>query len=224
MKKTDSNKIVGIVTAVVLLALFVYMGIQHRRINRLQNENQLKTIELSTLRDTVAVYQNKAGELTYKLTVAEVSRSNLKESLQTAGFEIKKLQERDINWRKVTTALRAQLAATGSGTVQLTDTFRIVQRDTVNYLAFDSWTNNFLTLSNGEIYNRQLTFDYQYCTGIDFVTTGTRKETVVSVMLTDPQAAITTATSITVTHKKKIWERGWLWAVLGFTGGILISK
>jgi hypothetical protein len=211
-------------TVLFLLAAFVYLGIQHRRINRLQQEKQLQSIELSTLRDTVAVYQSKNGELTYKLSVVEVSHRNLKESLETAGFDIKKLKERDIAWRKVTAALRMQLAATGSGTVQLTDTFRIVERDTVNYLAFETWSNNFLTLNNGEIFNRQLTFDYQYRTGIDFLTTGKRRETVVSVILSDPNATITTGNSITVKHEKRIWERGWVWAVVGFAGGVIVSK
>lgn len=222
--KTNSQKILLILSGAIILALFVYMSIQNRRINRLQDENHLKAIELSTLKDTVAVYRDKNGELTYKLTVIEVNSRNLKESLETAGFEIKKLKEKDVQWKKITSALRMQLAATGSGSVQLIDTFRIVERDTVSYLTFDSWSNNHLSLYNGEIFNNQLNFDYQYRTGVDFLTTEARKETIVSVMLSDPKAKITTASSITVKHEKRLWERGWFWGAIGLGTGILISR
>lgn len=222
MKKTDSNKIVGIVTLVVLVALFAYMGYQNRRINRLQNENQLKAIELSSLRDTIAVYQSKNGDLTYKLSAIEVSRSNLKESLELAGFEIKKLKERDINWREVTNALKLELEAAGQGETALTDSFYVFKTDTVQYSTF-GWTNDFLAFS-GSVQDERLFFDYNYKTGISIIQEPRRQETVVSVFLTDPQAAITTANSITVKHKQKIFQRGWVWAVIGFTGGILLTK
>lgn len=211
-------------TIIFILATFIYIGIQHLRINHWKDANQLQAVELSTLKDSVSVYQSKTGELTYKLTSVEIEKSNLKRSLEFAGFDIKELKERDIAWRKVTAALRAELAATGHVETTVTDTFRIVEKDTVYFQKVNNWSNNYLSLFNAEIANKKLDFDYRYTTGIDFLTSGTRKETVVSVILSDPNASISTANSITVTHKKKIWERGWVWAVVGLTGGILIAK
>ena len=224
MKKFDSNKIVGTITLGLILMLFIYMGFQNRKINRLQDQNQLQSIELSTLKDTVAVYQDKNGELTYKLGVVEVNISNLKESLATAGFNIQKLKEKDIAWRKVTAALRMQLAATGSGETTVTDTFRIEKTDTLYFLEVQDWSNNHLTLFNSKIENNKLIFDYKYQTGISIIQESKRKETLISVMLTDPKASIITANSITVKHEKKLWKKPWIWAVVGFAGGVIATR
>jgi hypothetical protein len=184
--KADSNKIVLILTVAAMIAIFVYFGVQNRRINRLQDQNQLQLIELSTLKDTVAVYRDKNGELTYKLDVVEINNSNLKESLETAGFNIQKLKEKDIAWRKVTATLKMQLAATGRGETTVTDTFRTVSIDTVYFQNIADWSNNYLSLFNAEILNKKLHFDYSYQTGISIIQESKRKETIVSVMLTDP--------------------------------------
>jgi hypothetical protein len=206
------------------LLIFIYIGVQHREIKRLTKENQLNTVELSTFKDIVAVHESKTGELTYKLSVVEISHSNLKKSLELSGFEIKKLKEKDIAWRKVNSALRMQLAATGTVSANLTDTFRIENTDTVYFSKFEPWSNNFLSIYDGEIVKKKLTFEYGYQTGISIIQEPRRKETIVNVFLTDPKAEITTANSITVKHKKRIWEHGWLWAAIGLTGGILIAK
>lgn len=220
--KTNSNKLVGILTVAIMIALFVYLGIQNRRINRLQDENELKSVELSTLKDTVAVYKNKAGELTYKLSVVEVSHSNLKESLELANFDIKKLRENDINWRKINNALKLELEATGHGETALRDSFYLMKTDTIKYSTF-AWSNKFLDFS-GSIQNENLFFDYKYRTGISIIQQPRRKETIVSVFMTDPNASITSANSITVKHEKRFYEKPWLWAVIGFGTGIIVSK
>jgi hypothetical protein len=211
-------------TIILILATFIYIGIQHRRINHLRDANQLQAVELSTLNDSVLVYKSKSGELTYKLSSVEIEKGNIKRSLELAGFDIKELRERDIAWRKITSALRMQLAATGSGETTVTDTFRIERIDTIYFQKVADWTNNNLSLFNAEIVNKKLNFDYRYTTGIDFLTSGTHKETVVSVILSDPNASITTANSITVAHKKRLWERGWLWAVVGFGTGVFLTR
>lgn len=214
-----------IAAAVFILATFIYIGIQHLRINHYKDVSQLQAVELSTLNDSVSVYKSKTGELTYKLSSVEIDRGNLRRSLEFAGFDIKELRERDIAWRKITSALRAQLAATGSGSTTVTDTFRIEKTDTIYFSKVADWSNSYLSLFNSKIENSRLTFDYTYKTGIEILQTQkTRSATIVSVVLTDPNAAIVSANSITIKHKKRFWERGWVWAVVGFTGGVLITR
>lgn len=220
-----SQKTLWIAAISFILATFIYMGIQHRRINHYKDVSQLQAVELSTLKDTVKVYRNKAGDLTSKFNSIEVDRDNLKRSLEFAGFDIKELNERDINWRKVTSALRMQLAATGHVETDIKpDTFRIENTDTVYFSTVEPWSNQYLSIFNGEIVKKKLVFDYRYQTRISIIPTPGRKETIVNVFLTDPKAEITSANSITIKHKKQIWERGWLWAVVGFGTGILISR
>jgi len=217
-----NQKVLWILSILFILATFIHIGVVNRKIKRLNEINQMQAIQLSTLNDSVSVYQNKAGELTYKLSVVEVDHSNLKESLAMANFDIKKLRENDINWRKINNALKLELAAAGHGETALTDSFYLVKTDTIQYSAF-TWSNNFLNLQ-GSVQDERLFFDYKYKTGISIFQEQKRKETVVSVMLTDPNASISTANSITVKHKKRIWERGWLWAVVGFTGGVIATR
>lgn len=220
--KTD--KTLWICTIAFIVLTFIYTGIQHRKINRMQTENQLQALELSILNDSVTVYKSKTGELTYKLTSVEIEKGNLKKSLELIGIDKKILKERDIAWRQITAALRAELEAKGTGQTTLTDTFRIEKTDTIYYTRVNDWSNGNLSLFNSKIENSKLSFDYRYKTGIDFFTTNTRKKTTVSVILTDPNAEITTASSITVPHKKKWFERPAIWAIAGFGAGVLIVK
>lgn len=229
----NNQKTLWIATIAFILFTFVYIGIQHRKINKMGDANQLQAVELSTLKDSVLVYKSKSGELTYKLSSVEIEKGNLKRSLEFAGFDIKDLKERDIKWRKVTAALRAELAATGHGETTVTDTFRIEparpghsggKTDTVYFSKVSDWSNSYLSLFNSKIENSRLKFDYSYKTGISILQTQNRKATIVSVSLTDPNAAIVSGNSITIKHKKKIWERGWLWVAVGFGTGILISR
>jgi hypothetical protein len=222
--KAGGDKKLWILSSIFILAVFVYIGIQHRKIDRLSDENQLKAIELSTLKDTVAVYRNKAGESTYKLISVEIEKQNLKKSLELAAFDIKDLKDRDIKWRKVTSALRMQLAATGSGETSITDTFRINSIDTVYFQKVSDWTNNYLSIFDTEIVNRKLNFNYQYKTGISIIQEQKRKETVVSVFLTDPNASITTGNSISVKQKKRFYEKPYIWSAVAFFAGVFISR
>jgi len=214
-----------ILIIIFILSTFIYIGIQHRKINRLSDANQLQAVQLSTLQDSVSVFKSKTGELTYRLSSVAIEKDNLKRSLEFAGFDIKELRERDIKWRKVTAALRAQLSATGHVETDIKpDTFRISNTDTIYFQKVSDWSNNYLSIYNGEIVQKKLSFDYSYRTGISILQTQNRSATIVSVALTDPNAAIVSGNSITIKHKKRIWERGCLWAAIGLTGGILIAK
>ena len=224
------NKLLLFLTVAFILATFIYIGIQHRKINRLSDSNQLQAVQLSALNDSVSVYKNYAGELTYKLSTVEINNRNLKESLETAGFDIRKFKERDISWRKVNSALRLQLAAAGSGETTITDTFRIEptrlnasvgKTDTLYFSKVQDWSNNHLTLFNSKIENSRLFFDYSYKTGISIIQEKKRKETIVSVMLTDPNAIVTTGNSITIKEERKWWQKPWIWCLAGFGAGIL---
>ena len=218
----NTNKAIAIATGIIFVALCVYMGIQNRHINRLQRQNQLQSVELSVLSDSVAIHKSKAGELTYKLTSVEVERENLRGALETAGYSIRELKARDVEWRKITSALQMQLESAGNGATTIADTFIVNHTDTVLFGRF-AWSNNHLTL-NGTLTADTLQFGYRYRTGISIVHEQQRRQTVVSVALTDPQATITTGNHIAITRETRWWEKPWLWGLAGFAGGIIISK
>ena len=67
-------------------------------------------------------------------------------------------------------------------------------------------------------------WDYRYNVEFDFFQQKIKNETLVTVALNDPNAEITSMNSITISHKKKFYERPIVWAVAGIATGIIISK
>jgi len=215
------------ITAVLLLVgviIFFYFSMESAR-----DKIQLKNVELSTLKDSVEMIETKNGELVAKIESAEIERDNLKESLEIAGFDIKELKAQGVKWRKVTNALKLELQAVGSVQTLVTDTFYVDTgipgiTDTIWYSTIDDWSNDYLSIFNGKIVKKKLDFDYNYKVYIDLVQTARRKSTIVTAKLTDPNARITTANSITINHKAKWYQKWWFWGSVGLVGGVFIAK
>lgn len=207
-----------------IAAAIIYILVLNAKINKIQNENQIQAVELSTLQDSVKVHKSKAGELSFKLNSVNIEKNNLKESLSIAGHDIKKLKDDNIKWRKLNNVLRLELSTAGNVETTVYDTFRIETTDTIYYSSVSDWSNNHLSIMNAKIETKKLFFDYTYQTGIDIFQEPTRKGTIVTVKLTDTNAKITTANSITVIPKKRIWQKWWLWTTIGAAGGIFIAK
>lgn len=219
-----TNKIIVVIALAMIIGFSLIIFYQDYTIKKLEKTNQLQAVELSMANDTVKKFRNKADELISQIKVVEVSRDNLKESLEKAGVDIEKLRDDKIRLNKVIEYYKMQGQATGTGSIALRDTFTIIKRDTINYLKFDKWSNDFLIMTNGEIINRQLNFNYRYLIDFQFFKEEYRKSTIISVKFKDPGAEITSANSIVVFNEKKWWEKPWLWGLAGLTTGILISK
>ena len=197
--------------------LIALLGFQKCSIDKLKDTTQIQAVEISTLNDSVSVYRSKAGKLTYKLTSVEIEKDNLKRSLLIAGYDIRELKDRDLNWRKITSALKAELASTGSGSVVLKDTIYITNTDTIRAANF-AWKNRYLSLT-GKVTPKALDFKYVYRTAIDVVQSGD----VISIYLSDPNAVITTGHQFAVTHKRRWYQKPWVWGAVGLVGGMLVK-
>lgn len=213
------KKYLIVVNVIVIMTLIIWQEI---RIVRLNDKAQLQAVELAALKDSVSVYRGKNGELTYKLISVEIDKGNLKESLEIAGFEIEKLKAENIKLRNVVQAMKIEMESSGSGEVVLKDTVLIEKTDTVRYSAFN-WSNDYLKLS-GKVFQDRMNFEYSYRTDIDFITEKRKKETIVTVCLSDPNATIVSGRSISIKRKKNLFDRWWLWAAAGVGTGIIISK
>jgi hypothetical protein len=204
---------------IALAGLFFW---QNKQIRNYKDTAQLQAVELSTLKDSVKTIQQKNGELSFQIQSVEVEKRNLKESLELAGFEIKGLKEKEIRWRKINSVLKAELESKGSGQTEIIKTEIITETDTIIQGNF-AWNNKYLNLS-GDIEKNLISFDYRYNTPINIFTSEKKKETIITVSLADPNASIISASSITVSHKRKWYEKPWVWGIAGITTGILISK
>jgi len=212
------NFLIGL--AVLVVAALFYR--QYRELRNYKDTAQLQAVELSMFKDSVKIIQQKNGDLNFQVQAVQVEKRNLKESLELAGFEIKDLKEKEIRWRKLNSVLQAKLEASDTGQTVIRDTFLIVENDTVKAGSFQ--VNNNYLLFNGLIKKDSLDWDYRYNVEFDFFQQKIKNETLVTVALNDPNAEITSMNSITISHKKKFYERPIVWAVAGIATGIIISK
>jgi len=204
--------IAGIILVVGLIAF------QQFRVETLKNKTQLQAIEISVLNDSVIVYKDKAGQLTFKINSVNIERDNLRESLDIAGMDITELKRRDINWRKINSALQTDLEVSGKGNTVLRDTIFKNSVDTVPASKF-SWSNKYLSLS-GKVINNDMTFNYQYKTSLDVI----QSKNIISIYMSDPSATIISGNQFTVKSSKKWYNRPLTWGLAGLVGGYFIAK
>lgn len=214
------NKYKFILILTVFFSIFIL--IQNHKIHKLDNLSQIQSIELLTLKDSVQVVKSKNGELTYKVTAAEIEKGNLKESLDKLGYNLKDFKNREIKWRDINHALELKLVSQGTGTTILHDTLIIHGKDTVSGSTYD-WNNKFLFI-NGQIVAKKMDINYRYETDMKLIDTKQGNSTVVSVYTTDTNVVISNIKPLIITHKKHIWEKPWITIPIGIlVGGILIK-
>jgi hypothetical protein len=210
---------------ILVVAVLIYILILNIKMNKLSDDKQLQAVELSTLKDSVLNVVTRNGQLLSKIQSVEVEKGNLKEALDIAGFDIKELRKDNIKKNDIILAMKAQLEATGTIYTTIHDTFRIVGIDTVYYSTVNDWTDNKLYLYGGTIEKKNLNFkSYNFRLGFDFFVTEEKNKSIVTVKFPDQSVRLTSANSITVVHKKKIWERGGLLGAVGIVIGLLIPK
>ena len=125
------------------------------------------------------------------------------------------LKEDNIKWKNISNTLKLELQSIGNIKTTIVDTFRIEKIDTVYYSHVADWSNKYLSISNARIEKKELFMDYEYRTGISIFQEPKKKGTIVTVSLTDKKASIISANSFTVTPKKTIFDKWWLWTTIG---------
>jgi hypothetical protein len=210
-------KLVILILALAVMSIILLSN--KIEIKRLKNDYQIKSVELSVYKDSVAIYKAKNGELTFKIEAVEVESNNRKEALIAAGFERKRLKDMNVKLNEVNFALNAKLKAIGSGTVTLRDTSWIERRDTI-LAKTGNWSNGYLSLYP-EVVGNELNFDYTYEVGLKVL-----KETnkTISIGLTDPKASIVSSNSVIIKKKDRIWNKWYVHAGVGLVGGYFLFK
>ena len=92
----------------------------------------------------------------------------------------------------------------------------------MKYRKFD-WNNGFLSM-NGIVKEKTIEMNYLYKTNLTFVTDKNRKGTTVTAYLTDPNASITTGSSIVIQNKTPWYLKPYWWALGGLVGGFFLAK
>jgi len=212
----------------LIVVFSVVLFVQHIKINRLNDDVQIKNVELSTLKDTVLTVVTRNGQLISTVNSVQIEKDNIKESLQAMGLDLKALKDENIKLKTLNFVLNAQLTSSGDVATPTKDTFRIPDDggDSIRYSIVSDWTDTRLSLFNGIVENNNLTFDYTYNLRFKLLSNTEKNKTIVTFVPDDKtgKTLISSANSITIIHKKKWWEKWWIWTIVGATGGILITK
>ena len=210
-----------------LIVVFgIVLFIQHIKINRLNDDVQIKNVELSMLKDTVLTVVTRNGQLISQINSVQIEKDNIKESLEVMGFDLKSLKDENIKLKTLNFALNAQLTSSGNISTTVIDTFKIFETDTIRYQKINDWTDGRLSVFDGTIENNNLLTDYRYNLKFKLLSNTEKNKTIVTFVPDDPtnKTVISSASSITIIHKKKWWEKWYVWTAIGLTGGILIAK
>lgn len=211
---------------VIALTFMVAFYIQKRKVNNLKEQAQLQAVELAQLKDTVLTYVTKNGQLISKIKSVEVDKRNLKDALEIIGIEKKDLKDQNIKLKNLVSVLQLEIKTFGEGQTNVVDTFYVdkVTTDTIYYQKVNDWTDNYLSLFNAKIENKEFKFKYDYLLDMDLLVDRPKNAVVVTAKINNPNLESLKATSITVSTKRKWWEKPWVWGIAGVGTGILISK
>lgn len=211
---------------VIALTFMVAFYIQKRKVNNLKEQVQLQAVELAQLKDTVLTYVTKNGQLISKIKSVEVDKRNLKDALEIIGIEKKDLKDQNIKLKNLVSVLQLEIKTFGEGQTNVVDTFYVdkVTTDTIYYQKVSDWTDNYLSLFNAKIENKEFKFKYDYLLDMDLLVDRPKNAVVVTAKINNPNLESLKATSITVSTKRKWWEKPWVWGIAGVGTGILISK
>ncbi len=224
----EMTKTVAIWIGIGLIIIAIASVIIGMKINQYKKTAQLQAVELAQMKDSVLTYVTKNGQLISKVESIEVDKRNLKESLEIMGIEKQDLRDQNIKLKNLVSALQMEIQTFGEGQTNVIDTFYIVKDsidgiDTLQYQKVKDWTDTYLTLFDAKIENKKLDFKYTYLLNMDLLVDKPKNKIVVTANIHNPNIESMKATSVTVSTKLKWYEKPWVWAVAGFTGGILIK-
>ena len=132
--------------ALVVLAVCVF-GVQRCSNNKLKDELQLKSVQLSAMNDSVTFHKGKNGDLISIIRADVVEKDNLKQALLDAGLSsASELRKNDIKWRDLTEALRLKYEASNHSTMALHDTLWKTKTDTIHG-QIGKWNDRYLFLN-----------------------------------------------------------------------------
>ncbi len=217
---------------ILFLVLIFYLGILKLKINKLEDDIQIKNVRISTMQDSVLTYATKTGQLVSKVNSVEIDKRNLKYSLQEIGFNLKEVKNANVKLRNVVAALKAEIKATGSVSTPVIDTFIVYTKDStkpneidsVNYMKVKDWSDGKLSVFDGNIIDNELNFDYQYYLQLKLLVDEQKKGFTVTAVTDTTTTKFVSGNSIFVRDKKKWYERPAVWGVTGILAGVLIAK
>jgi len=219
------KKLYGLI-ALVFAVLFVAYLFQLWENDKLNDKLQLKNVELSQMKDSVLTYVTKNGQLISKIKSVEVDKRNLKDALEVIGIEKEYLKDQNIKLKNLVSVLQLEIKTFGEGQTNVVDTFYIdkVTTDTIYYQKVNDWADNYLSLFNAKIEDKEFKFEYNYFLDMDLLVDKPKDAIIVTAKINNPNLESLKATSIMVSTKRKWWEKPWVWGIVGVGTGVLISK
>lgn len=214
---------------ILVLSLIGAIFYFKREARNFKDMAQVKAVELSTIKDSVRVLQQKNGDLSFKFNAVEVEKRNLREALEISGYEIKDLKEKEIKYRKLIAVLELEIQGYGEGQSDVKDTIEIIKTetktDTIYVQLIRDWSDSRLNLFDMRIQNGKFNFGYTYnIEDMDLFVEDRKDSYVVTATFNQPGLNVISGNSIVIQNKKGFFEKPVIWGVAGFLGGYLITK
>lgn len=208
---------------ITIIVVFVIASEWYQYVDRanLRRDKEISDVKVMLATDSVKTFKDKAGEAYAKLNSVLIEKSALSQSLLSMGQTNKKLSSENIKQSDIISVLRSQLYSSGHDTITLHDTIFVASKITgKDYL----WTNNYLSLW-GTIVGYKMNNNYSYKTDLTYVTEQTsKKKSIVTVSLSDPNAKILTGSQIVVTQTPKWYDHWYYYTLAGAIAGHYIFK
>ena len=218
---------------ILIATIFLLLFFGYRKIGSLNNriKGQLLAAEIFT--EEVHIQRNKNGQLEAEKRSQNLTIKDLKEYGDQVGQNNEKLKKKVGSLKNLVSNLEGALATAGDGQVQLEpDTIRI-KGDSVNYFLGHTfeWTNNYLTLNGTLDQDLKMDFKYQYKSDFGITTYWKRpslfkrKELMVNMLMTDPNARATELNSVVIKpDPPKFYQTTGFKIGIGVVGGFLLAK
>ena len=206
-----------------IVVIFVIASEWYQYVDRanLRRDKEISDVKIMLSTDSVKTFKTKAGEAYAKLNSVLIEKSALGESLLSMGQTNKRLNSENIKQSDIISVLKSKLLSTGHDTITLHDTIFITSKITgKDYL----WTNNYLSLW-GTIVGYKMNNNYSYKTDLTYITEqASKKKSIVTVSLSDPNARILTGGQIIVIQTPKWYDHWYYYALTGLVAGHYIFK
>lgn len=219
-----------IIWAIVIL-LILGFGI-HREVTNNRQEKGLQSM-IEVLNDSVSHHKNAEGKWEAERKSYNLTTKELRKNGQELNLETRRLSKQVGNLKNLVADLKGELLVVGEGSVQLIPGDSIFINDSTKVFAGHrfNWTNSYLSIDGtlNDAYNLQ--FNYSY--NVDFSVTTywkrekmfKRKDLVVNMIFSDPNARATDLNSIVIKpNPPKFYETTWFKVGVGFLGGVLITN
>lgn len=213
LKRKLRNISIGVILGILLFSVIGFI-IVDSYITKTNNELKSKQNRIELLESDVNIYIDKNKDLQNQIIVQTGTIKNLKDNIDLLDTDNKTLRKQVSNLNNLLFIAKTTIEASGSGVVK-TDTSYIFRDRFINITGHLNMDSLYIAYKTNPIvithvaYTKHKLFKPSY--------------SVVDINVV-PEMKVISGNTFIVKHDKKIYEKRWPYAMLGFVGGFLLAR